>query len=435
MRLRPSLALAGIAFVVVVAAPARAAAAPPQGQETDREPAEEPAEEAAEPAKQDAEEPGVKVSDRLRIDVGPTGFEVRARGRGRRRILHNLLPVQDPNDIGIGRFETSHDLRFESATGAGVAAEATFKILPRVSAVADILASSAGDGLLVDNRRLGLQRAPGDRTLAEFQSDASPEYLEWGLGGTYRFLPGTKHALDSKVVLEGTIVYRESRTEYDFDAARLVSDPFAPIRLDPTDPANFADPNGARGALAASPSYTLDFEALTAGVRIGGNLSDRFAIEGELGVVVASRFSGSAELGPNGIIFKHTPQHEDPNLHVPNCKIVDPNSGRECGIIDADLFVAGVGLRQRAKRARGIGLDLAGELKINDWFALTAGYHRQDFRTVGGTDTYRFGPLAVPTDPQGNKVQLNPTGQRAGELIKTQVVTQAFHLRARFRFF
>jgi len=426
MSLRVPLLLACIATLATQASPGTSAATQQQaGHEPQIAEARQEGETGSETAAPEVKEEkkGPRLSDRLTLTAGPAVFSMRGRGKGTTRPRQTDFQVRSApkSDLFLPLQQTT-DLRFESATGEAFTLGASFQVSPRLMATADVVTSQTGSTSLFDNRRLAEFNRPGDFTLAEFQSTADAEYFEWNVGGALRAFPGKKRGEGSRAHVLVLMRYQKAAARYRFDAGRLTDNPF--------DPNTLSAPQF--DAFGSSPAnYALDYEALLGGVRIGGRISKRFSVEGMLAPILFARYEGRADLGLHGLLFVHGQRsslvHLDPRFHVPNCNSTDTNPNNNCGLVDTELQVLPVKVEQKSNRARGLALDLNMDINLTENFGVLVGYHRQDYRSVGGTEKRLFAGDAF--------AGCQPDCDEQGILVTAQVVTQSLLATARFRWF
>jgi hypothetical protein len=390
--------------------------------------------EQEEPAKTEVTEPKPEkpaLEDRLTVTAGGGVYQIKAGGRSmaqpRRR--DPVIPCGDPTLCKGLLPQQTIDLSFDTASGPALLLSAEYRITQRFFARMEYLKPSAGNADMTDQRWIDKHRAPGDFIMAGFESTTSPDYEEVSIGGAFRLWPGKKKGVGSRTYVDAIVENRTSKTRYVFQVGPITQNPFDPNALMAGNFDTLGLPSG---------NYTMNFGTLSGGVRIGTRITDNVLIEGSFVPVWFARFDAQAELPHHGLVFVHNfMDHLDPNFSTgPNCNSRDdPNNPLtpNCGLLEGDLKTTDVNIRQRSSRGSGLGLDLNVEVKVTDWMAIVAGYHRQDFRSIGGTENRDF--KAEPALGCAPNAQNQPRCDENGELVHVDTLRQGVFVQGRFRFF
>lgn len=384
-----------------------------------------------EPAKTEVKEQKPEkppLEDRLTVTVGGGAYQVKAGGRSMTQPRHRdpVISCGDPTQCKGLLPQQTIDLSFKTASGTGLLMSAEYKFTQRLFGRIEYLKPSAGNADMTDQRWIDKHGAPGDFIMAGFESTSSPDYEEVAIGGAFRLWPGKKKGVGSRTWVDAIVENRSSKTRYTFQVGPITQNPFDPNSLMAGNFDILGLPSG---------NYTLNFGTLSGGVRIGTQVTEKVAIEGSFVPVWFARFDAQAELPHHGLVFIHDfVNHLDPNFAMgPTCSNTDANPRNDCGLLDADLKTTDVNIRQRSSRGSGLGLDLNVEVKVTDWIAIVAGYHRQDFRSVGGTENRDF--KAEPALGCTPNAKNQPRCDENGELVHADTVRQGLFVQGRFRFF
>jgi hypothetical protein len=257
--------------------------------------------------------------------------------------------------------------------------------------------------------------------MAVFSSEHDADYLEWSLGGARRVFPN-KRFKDSRMYLDLILLFSGTSAEYAFDAGELTENPFNPDTLNP---AFGFDPLG-----RAPANYDLDYTLLLTGVRFGGHINDRFSLEGTFTPVFLGRCEGTADFGPHGTTFGHTPGGGGLHRPVFSSPGADPNGG----VVEADLRVPEMQVEQESNRVSGLKVGLNTYVNIKDWLTLDFGYYRNFVRSVGGKETRRFSEHALANCPPNFSGQPKCRTDR-GNLLNASLVSDVVYVLGRFQLY
>jgi hypothetical protein len=378
------------------------------------------------------------LEQRLSVRAGAGAFNLAASVKGATDYFE--FP---PNQPGPQRVEQVNVLDLGRSTGAAYTLDFWLRLGKRWFVTADVTATSSPDEKIVDSRNIGSFGATGDFTMAEFESEGGSDFLEWSIGGAFRAFP-LKKTEDPRIWVDVMLQYRKADAEYAFQGGEISANPFdASVFKTPR-----FDPFGRFPA-----SYDMEFQTLSAGLRLGTKISERFALDLTVLPVWFGRFEGIGDLGDHGLSFAHRGDtvHTSPIFNTPNCDDDDPaqiGTPACTGLVDGDLLNPSLTVEHDSNRGAGLRLDLNIDVRLTKLFGIAFGYHRQDYRSIGGEEKRLFGneeraqcPDVPVLDEDGNIIFDPITGQplaiatcpdEIGDLSKAAIVTQSFYVFGRF---
>lgn len=431
MSLRPAVVLlTSITLALILVVPAST----PRAQET-TPPEDQPATPAETPATPE-EAPPVPppdpsayaswLQDRIMVRGGYGAMIVRGSSRG--------TTIREETQVEPLSVEQIQNVNFDSTTEFGYMLDFSYRIGRRWFVTGDFFITSGKDETYTDTRDIGNIDDTGDFLLARFESDYESDYTEWSIGGAFRAFPFKPHD-DPRFFVDALLQFRKAEANYTFNSGEMIANPFSPTAF--SEPR--FDPMGRDQA-----SFDMEHEALQAGVRLGWNLSQRFTLDFLFLPTIFGRYEGTADLQGHGIVFEHAQgtAHTDPVFHTPNCDSDDPPSAGTpacAGLVDGDLRNPTLVVDQDSNRGSGLRLDMNLDIKFTEMFSLSVGYHRQDFRSVGGEHEKTFGDDsgAGCQDPNprvvnGVIVEVPRCIDEVGDLGQASITTQSFYVAGRF---
>lgn len=373
---------------------------------------------AEEPQEDETGEDVMLLTDRLTLRVGPAGVHTRASTRS-----DSLF-----RDSQTGEKVTQvNNIRFQGASGAGFVADAWYEAGKGWYVIGSLASASLGSGDYTDSRSFASRGGPGDKEYVRWGAEHTSSYLEWAIGGARRVFP-TKRYKDSSLYVDAILLFGGTEADYSFDNGRTLNNPFDAPAFNPS----FGfDPRGIESA-----SFDMSFRTLMAGVRFGGELGERFSLEGEFLPTWFGRYEGTADLGRHGTALAHTPG-------VAHNRIDNPKGAGLGVITQFDLFSPTVEIEQDSSRARGLKVGLNSYVILFDWLTLDFGFERNYLRSVGGTESRIYSdediagcPQPVATDPNGNPVTLAPNcGNDRGDLLTSRITSDTIYVMGRFHLY
>ena len=376
----------------------------PMAQEQDpaAPPAQEPAVET--PAKPEespeAEKEKVILTDRLTLRAGFGGMSMRSSNRSDSRYKDG----QTSDNI-----TQVNEMNFDSSVGAVFVADVWYEIGKGWYIIGSLTTGGLGSADYTDSRQFSNLGGPGETEFVRFGAEHESDYLDWAIGGARRFFP-TKRYKDSKLYLDAVLLFTTTEAEYSFDAGEVLKDPFHTPAFNPS----FGyDPFGRDSA-----TLNMDYHTLIAGIRFGGQVSERFSLEGHFLPVWFGSYEGEATIPFHGTPLVHGGIHKSVN---------DPTGAGFGEITDNDVFAPTLDLTQDSSSAKGLRVGISSYVTVNTWLTLDFGYQRNFIRSVGGEETRHYSDEALAGCPSQNC----PVDR--GDLLQGSLVGDSIFVMGRFR--
>lgn len=423
MSLRPHSLLCTALILVLATPPLGHHPLAQEGAQADS-PSEDPAPEEPQDSDADAEqaaEDAVQLTDRLALRIGPASRYMRGSSRSDSVFF-------DPQTAE--KLTQVNNLNLQGSWGGGLLADASYQITKRDYIFGELAVSSQGTGDFTDSRMFSSRGGPGETEYVRFGgTEHESDYLEWAIGASFRVFP-TKRYKNSKMYIDAIVSLGKTEVEYTFDNGKVLNNPFDAPALNPS--LGF-DPRGVEPA-----SYDMEFSHLFHGIRYGGQLTDRFSLEGEFLYSYFGRYDGNADLGVHGTALAHTPGGA--GVH----RRVDEPQGRGLGEITGfDLHAPSVRVEQSSSRTRGLKVGLNSYVVLTEWLTLDFGIERSILRSIGGKESRIYSdediadcPQSAFTDPNGVIQTLPPScGNDRGDLVSAKLISDTVYVMGRFHLY